>query len=81
MTRFLTTPRQTLAELIERERIRSKIEAAVARLIDALDAIDHDPDLEDTHDAEAVNEDGGHINDEPHDDEDADLERDWRDVA
>ena len=46
-----------LADLIERERLRTRIEAAVARLIDALDAIDGDADLEDD-DAEPVNEDG-----------------------
>ena len=49
----LPLPPRSLAKLIERERLRSRIEAAVARLIDALDAIDAaGTDLEETHDAE-----------------------------
>jgi hypothetical protein len=56
------------------ENLRRRMEAAVQRMLDAaerliaeLDAIEPDPDLEDSHDAEAVNEDGGNILDEGHD--------------
>jgi hypothetical protein len=49
------------------ERAVEKLLAAAERLIAELDALEPDPDLEDTHDAEATNEDGGDINDEGHD--------------
>lgn len=39
-------------------RTRRAVEAHIEWLIALLDALDDDPDLEDTHDAEAVDEDG-----------------------
>lgn len=50
---------------------RREAERFVETLLDAMNELDGDPDLEpdnddeDSHDAEAVNEDGGDINDEP----------------
>ena len=40
------TDMPTIADILARERLRNRIEAAVARLIDALDAIDGDPEAE-----------------------------------
>jgi hypothetical protein len=64
-----------LADLIAREKLRTRIEVAVARLIDALDAIDapvadREPEIDhDVLDAgEAVDEDGDPLDVGEHDD-------------
>lgn len=46
---------------------RAGVEAFIERLVEMLDDLDGDPDFEDSHDAEAINEDGGDVCDEPHD--------------
>ena len=55
---------------------RQAIEDTIERLICMLDEIDGDTDLEPDVDAEAINEDGGDILDEPHDDDDPAEESD-----
>lgn len=59
--------------------LRQRIEATIDSLLALLDRLDGDENLEDGHDLETVNEDGGDINDEPHDWNE--LELDFRDGA
>ena len=51
------------------EALRQRVSARIEFDLALLDVLAGDADLEDGGDAEAVNEDGGDINDEPHDPE------------
>jgi hypothetical protein len=57
---ILKTPRvRVTIPSNDRDQLRRRIEAAVERLIAALDRMDGDPDFEDSFDQEAVCEDEG----------------------